>query len=297
MSRTAIKLTGLETNGNGTNTQKLPTGVDIYSLSIEVLSGTVALANFGLFTLYANTDPLQQFLTGEELDDINRYDNPALQYGAGSRNILHLPLERLGLRDRAAFYGATLQLNVPSNGDGQGSGNPNAMGVAPGVPVFTSGRLEFVVAGAITPSFQVWANLERKIDVAAGAGAVTRRKRYTDVIAGTTEEGFSFIKFGNRQLRFIRRIFLANSGGGINRVRLTMDGEEKFNRTAVENTAWQLAYGKTGPVGIWDYIIDFTENGEPEDLDTMGAGELELLITAAAAGNLVAIVEYGGLAY
>lgn len=297
MSRTAIKLTGLQTNGIGDNVQPLPANVDILALSIRVASGSVAIGDFGLITLYGNADPLHQYQNGSEIDDINQYDLMDA-YGANSRNILRLDFERLGLRDAEEFYGATFKINQPADGNNQGGGNPIAMGLPEGTPVFTSGKLEFTVgAGATTPTFEVYAEVERKINAAVGAGPVMRRKRYTEVLSGTAEQGFTRWVFGSKKHRFVRRVFLSNSGGGISRVRVTADGKEVFNRTADENVFLQRLFGKVGPVGQWDYIIDFTENGIAEDLDTLGLGEMEWNITPDASGTLVAILEYGGDAW
>lgn len=295
MSRTLIKLTGLEGNGIGTNAQPIPANLDAFALHIALASGTCLIGDYGLVTLYGGTDPLHQYLTGADLDLINQYDKGATYLG---NNMLRLNLERLGLKDVNQTYGTTLKINPPLDGNNQGSGVALAKGLPAGTPVFTSGKLEFVVAAtAVNPKFVVYAEVERDIDLTKGAGSVMRRKRFQETLNGATEQGFSKWDFGNKKNRYIRRVFLANSGGTIDNVRVLGNGAELFNRTRQVNAYVQNQYGFHTQVAGFPFVIDFTENGIGEDLDTLGLGSLEYMITPSAAGTLSAYVEYGGVAF
>lgn len=300
MSRTLIKLSGLSTNGIGENTQLLPSGVDILGLAVVKKAGTAVIGDFGKIKLFGGTEALHDYNSGSELDDINGYDM-AKKYGINS--IIELPLERLGMYPGANTnprYGTTLKINTPADGNNTGSGKGVAKGLPEGTPVFTTGQLQFDVLDTATdPSFDVYAEVDRIIDPTTGAGGVMRRKRYTEVLSGTGEQGFSRWKFGNAQYRYIRRAFFANSGGTIDNVVLKADGREVFNRPRLLNEDMIDRYNlhdRSG-LGQWDYVLDFTENGLPEDLDTFGYGELEWLLTPSASGNLVAMIEYGGSAW
>lgn len=293
MSRTLVQLAGLQTNGIGLNVQALPARMDILALMVEVQSGTCLIGDIGPVQLFGNTEMLHDYSTGAQLNDLNQYDKGATYVG---NNILRLDLERLGMKSIQSTYGSTLKINPPANGNNQGDGSAIAEGLPAGTPVFTSGRLEFTVAAtAVAPSFRVWAEVERDADWKTGAGAVMRRKRFTETVAGTSEQGFSKWTFGNKQFRYIRRAFLAISAGTIDMVRVQADGKDIFKRPRLVNNYAISQYGfHTAPAGQWIYVVDFTENGMAEDLDTLGIGELTWNITASVGGTLTALVEYGG---
>lgn len=297
MSRTLVKLSGLQPGGIGLNTQLLPANIDILGLAIVLTSGAAAIGDFGLIQLFGNTEALHEYANGAELDDINGYDL-ANKYGVNS--ILELPLERLGMLEQGARYGATLKINPPDNGNNTGDGKGVALGLPAGTPVFTTGNLQFTVLNTATaPTFDVYAEVERSIDKSTGAGPVMRRKRYTETLSGTSEQGFARWKFGSEQFRYIRRVFLKNAGGTIDKMRVTADGKEVFNRPRLLNNDMIKRYNlhDVTAAGGWQYMIDFTENGQREDFDTLGLGELEWHVTPSASGALVAMVEYGGTAW
>ncbi len=302
MSKTMISLP-LQSNGVGTVIGKLPARKDYLALVLTLKSGTFDPADASKVVLYGNTEPLHQYNQLIQLNTITKFDKfPVPAAPVAGEVVARLDFERIGMKGSYdATYGATLKINAPLDGDNQGGGSIAAKGLPLGTPVFTSGSIQFDVAasgGTANPEFELWAEVELDIDEKTGAGPTMRRKGYQKPYGtANTEERYSDLAFGNKQFRHIRRAFIYNDSGVVNRVRLLMDGVEKFDRKKPVNDFVCDGFDLHTRQAYYPFVLDFTENGMPEDLDTLGAGTLEWAFTCDTPGQIFIVVEYGGVAF
>ena len=282
MARRTVELTGVVGNGSdGVKSVILPIGLDYMTVNLVVDSGTVTAAQVTDMKVYANSDMIRNY-SGSDQDNMNQFDRLTAMGGT----ILRIPFEMIGMKRPDQQYATTLATGLPDPINGK---------------VIATSRIEWTTTGGGAPVFRVFAEVD---DSLSGPGAIIRIKKYTDTLAGTSEQGFGYkIPFGTSDIRFWRRLFWSVTAGATTQYRLLVgtSNSEYMKRTKALNTRI-LADGVKTLGASFDFVMDTTELGISEMIDTMiptpkglnSIGVMDPRITASAAATVTFLHETVG---
>lgn len=240
-----------------TATAALPIGLTYHALVIDY-SG-MALTDLTELRLKINGKVRIQ-ATGVQLDLINQFDRVPAAVAAGPGTLI-FPLDRLGLLTRAAREYSALGTGLPG-----GPGNVTLevdVGALAVAPVLSMRAMQSAPRAPLAVK-----NLEfyQYNAPAIGLFEIADIPR-TDVIS---------------------RIMLLSAD--ITEARVDVNGYERFDRSAGQNTIIQNAGVKTGQAGL--FAIDPTEQGYGADVFSFaGVTDFRLKLTMSAAGALPILVE------
>lgn len=245
-----------------TATFPLPIGKTYHDLLLTYAG--VTLAQMTEIRLIANGKVMRRVTGAVRQDTFNQFCGLAAANG-----ILHIPLDRVGMRLKDGEEFTSLGTGIP--------GDPQQV---------TTLNLEIdISAAAIAPVLSM--------------KAIQSEPRPFGIIAKIREYSHNPAAAGIYEIADLPRtdaigkIYLNKAG--INSVRVERDGFVLFERTAAENTLIQ-SDGYRKPQANY-FVIDPSENGfGSEAIDVVQSQDFRLIIDVAAAGAMPVIVEYlGGL--
>jgi hypothetical protein len=277
MTKTTRKMPAF--NGVAANslaTCALPIGRSYHSLILTRGGTTFNHDHMTGIRLKANGRIIQE-MTGAQLDDLQEFDG--LANGSNSTGISVITLERPGLNARGWVEATKIGTGRPINLD-RSSPNYNPDPI-------TTLALEVDIGGATAPTLSAVAVQSAP----APTGAIIKRRRFTYTAGGAGEYEISDLPKGD----LINRIFVLNSTGTINDVRLERDNFIVFDRTADENSAIQTDGVRTPVSGM--FVIDPSETGNGDEAIRTDVNDLRLIVDCSTGMTLTVFVDYlGGLA-
>ncbi|HET8701034.1 MAG TPA: major capsid protein P2 [Nitrococcus sp.] len=247
---------------------KLPIGFTYHGVMIP-FSG-MTLAQMKEIRLVVNGDVLQRWVGGARLDSVNQFDK---QTAAGS--ILRLDFERRGLLTRQSIEHTVL---------GTGWNNTAAGKQQPDPRPVTSAQIEIDIDAAAAAPAISYVIARRSAPQPSGDLLRVVRKPYSAGGAGDFIISDLPIYGG-----IINRIHFVNAN--ISSVKLELDNQTVFERSATENSRIQTDAGRRTPqAGV--YTVDFSETGYGGDfLDVRAFQDVRWTINLSAGGTIYCEVE------
>lgn len=247
--------------GGNIATLRLPTGLTYNQLYINY-SG-ITLAQMVAIRLVLNGEPIMNFGSGVDLDEMNVFEGRASAAG-----LLTIDFERYGLRSRKS-----VELSVI------GTGFPGDTSVA-------TLQLEIEIASGVANPV-LGAKSRRTAPQPLGFFKKIRKFTYTAPGAGDFE--ISDLPKGD----IINKIIF--KGNNIDNVELKRENRIVFDRSADENATIQ-SDGVRVPSAITGYVFDLTEDGYgAEVLTTQGVHDLRYTLEMSDASTIQVFVEYLGV--
>lgn len=238
----------------------LPIGLTYHSLILDYSGMT--LAQVTEVRLKVN-GKVRQTASGVDLDMINQFDRIPAAVAAGP-GVLILPMDRWGLLTRLAREFSALGTGLP--------GGPEN--------VTLEVDIDAAALGPVALSLHALQSAPRN----SGMFKNLELYHYNAPAIGV----FEIADLPRRDL--ISRIMLIDAAAAITKVVVDINGYERFNRTAIENTAIQNAGVKTAQAGM--FAVDPTEQGYGADAFSFeGVTDFRLKLTMAAAEAVPIIVE------
>lgn len=247
---------------------KLPVGFTYHGVIIP-FSG-VTLAQMNEIRLVVNGDVMQRWVGGDRLDSVNQFDQ---QTAAGS--LLRLDFERRGLITRQAREHTVL--GTGWNGTPAGRKEPDPRPVS-------SAQIEIDIDAAASAPSLSYVIARRSAPQPSGDLLRVIRKPYTASASGDMVISDLPVYGG-----LINRIHFVNAN--INSLKLELDNQTVFERTAAENQRIQSDYGiRTPQSGI--ETIDFSEAGYGGDfLDVRSFQDVRWTLNLSSSGTVNVEVE------
>lgn len=225
--------------------------------------GTVVAGDITDVQVQIGDQPLFTNINGDFLDARNQFDKMDA-FSVAKQLILPQQAKMLDLAQARATI-----LGVPQVGT-----NPKTAG----------GTLSFKIAGT-NPTYNPAADFVPGI--AAATGLVTRLIRQDITMNGAGDYEITNLPFGQIQTQFLRRLFFKLDTGAITRVQLLNSAQAPlFDRTKAQNDDIIAGFGQRDPAAassFFDFVLDGTESGFAEMLDTLGLSALTLKPTVTGA--------------
>ncbi len=243
---------------------------------------TAAMIDNMLFTLTyegGQTDEIVN-VSGTQLNELQK----ALgMVSADSSSIFEIAFEMFGMKGVMETYSTSLNFLV------QGPATKDAMGnMVPGKKI-VSMTVEIKYSGATAAQVTFIGDIDDASN--DGPGAIPRIKQFvTPSIAASTQADQEYTSLpAGKQSRFYRFLGLTPAAGTISLVKLSYDsGDYHYHDAAVE--AQMQTEGQRVPGAYFGTIIDFSQEGISEPLDTGKYGKPTLKIAQSNAAQVTGVL-------